>query len=248
VLYTKYHLPTLRSMLERLNKPPGAVRFVEALDGCASGTWMLRFDLERDVPHHVRIGQWLAARGIHATYFVHTRADCFIPNALRELEAMGHEVGYHHECLDRCRGDWAKARSLFLSEADMFRRHGISLRTCCSHGENGIRRNGYSANWELMKRYPELLGEAGIAAEMYEWLRTNPLAYATDTFRGVRRFFHVVDDARNRGATLMMLVHAHRWRDSVPAIAREIVSDLMQFSRNKFVGHRSYRLPIFAGS
>jgi hypothetical protein len=248
VRHSIYNLTRLYQTLQSVRESSRFLKFEEVTCGCPSGSALLRFDLERDVLHHVTLGRWLAARGIRATFFVHTRAECFIPIALRELEGMGHGVGYHHECLDRCRGDWARARSLFLTEADMFRRHGISLRTCCSHGENGIRRNGYSANWELMKRYPELLGEAGIAAEMYEWLRANPLAYATDTFRGVRRFFKVADDALDRRATLMMLVHAHRWRDSIPAITSEVATDLIQFSRNKVAGHRSYRLPSFASS
>jgi hypothetical protein len=240
-----YSLGCLYSALEHLRASSHFVRVVDALDGCEPGVSMLRFDLERDVPHHLAIAQWLGGRGIRATFFVHTRAECFIPDALREVEALGHEVGYHHECLDRCGGDWLQARSLFLREVELFREHGLSLRTCCSHGENGIRRHGYSANWELMQRYPHLLAEAGIACEMYQWLRLNPLMYATDTFRGVTKFFGVVDQARTQHRTLMMLVHAHRWRLSPGAIAGEVTTDLLQYVRNRVLGRRSYRLPTF---
>ena len=240
-----YNLGCLYSTLEHLRASSSFVRVVDALDGCEPGVSMLRFDLERDVSHHLAIARWLGRMGIRSTFFVHTRAECFVPSALREIEDLGHEVGYHHECLDRCGGDWLRARSLFLHEVGLFRAHGLSLRTCCSHGENGIRRDGYSANWELMRRFPNLLTEAGVACEMYEWLRANPLMYATDTFRGVMKFFGVVDRARTEHRTLMMLVHAHRWRVSARVTAKEVAADLYQYAYNRVRGRRSYRLPQF---
>ena len=116
------------------------VRDVVDSDQVPESTAILRFDVERLLAHNLRFAQKLAHIGATATFYFHTRKACYDPEVLRQFADLGHEVGYHHECLDRCRGDFTKARDLFLAEVDIFRRDGIDLQTVCSHGEAGLPR------------------------------------------------------------------------------------------------------------
>lgn len=47
---------------------------------------------------------------------------------------MTHEIGYHHECLAKAKGDFEKAISIFKTELKMFREFGYLIYTVCFHG------------------------------------------------------------------------------------------------------------------
>ena len=207
-------------------------------------TVIWRFDVERALPHHVKLAEILSARDMPCTLYFHTRRGCYAPASLRAIQDLGHEVGIHHECLDRCAGDFEAARELFLREVEMFHRDGLRLRTVCSHGEAGLRREGYSTNWDLFERYPNLLDEAGVQGEVYLWLRAQPpsLLYASDTFSSYRRFWPTLDKAAKTDDPLMVLAHAHRWRNNPITTSLEVARDLRQRFSNKLLHSRRYDL------
>lgn len=205
------------------------------------GRVVLRLDVERALNHQLALAKQLSHRGVFCTMYFHTRRDAYCASTLREIEALGHEVGYHHECLDRCHGDFSQARELFLREISVFHKDGLQLRTVCSHGEAGLPKQGYKANWDLFVRYPELLEEAGICVEVYQWLKQHKPPYASDTFRSYRLFWDTLNNAPMDN-TLMILVHPHRWRHHLPASAFEVARDLGQHLGNRIRGVRGYDL------
>lgn len=178
--------------------------------------------------------------GIRATMYAQTRRASFEPALLNAIQDLGHEVGFHHECMDRTGGDPARARELFLREVELFRRHGIDLKTVCSHGEGGLRRSGYRSNRELFLAWPDLLDEAGIKEEVYFWRKRHDHGYASDTFSSYRRFWNTLDDARLTDRPMMILVHLHRWHRSPLGSALEVMRDLRQHAANRILGRRAY--------
>lgn len=194
--------------------------------GAPPGVALVRFDVERDLPHHLVVAERLAADGVRATFYCHSRPGVYEAAGLRRLEALGHEVGYHHECLDRCGGDVATARDLFLRECDRFRQDGLRLRTVCSHGEAGLRRRGHRHNWELFVRDPALLPAAGLQGEVYLWLAEAAPRYASDTFARLPGLWRTLDASRGEATPLMLLAHLHRWRDRRRDASREVLRDL----------------------
>ncbi len=55
--------------------------------------------------------------GIRATYYFRMNGTVFRPEIMREIEGMGHEVGYHYEVLGKAKGDHEMAIKMFEKEA-----------------------------------------------------------------------------------------------------------------------------------
>jgi len=208
-----------------------------------AGAVLLRFDVERALPHHLDVARQLHAAGICGTFYFHTRRGCYDPIVLKAIGDLGHEVGYHHECLDRCGGDFDRARELFLKEVQLFRGDGLELMTVCGHGEAGLPKVNYRSSWDIFERFPTLIGDAGLRGEVYLWLhRCEPL-YASDTFRSYRRFWDTLDQAcATPDRPIMVLVHLHRWRRNPVTMSLEVGRDLLRQIRNRVCRKRGYKL------
>ena len=141
---------------------------------------ILRHDVDRRPATARAMAESEADHGVSATYYL--RAPLFEPGFARELEARGHEVGYHYEDLAAVEGDHAAARSRFDRNVARFRAH-VDVSTVCAHGsplsphdnrqfwENGAN----LADWDL-------LGDAGLSLEHDSAAADSP-RYFSDTGR-----------------------------------------------------------------
>ena len=215
---------------------------IVAMEQMPDDAIVFRFDVERDLEHHLDVATLLAKANIPSSMYFHSRKACYDPDTLHRIEDLGHEVGFHHECLDRCSGDYERAKDLFKREVDIFRRDGFNLRTVCSHGEAGLPKHGYKSNWCLFERYPDLLEECGIKIEMYQWLREKSPLYASDTFTSYNKFWNTIKQASTVSQGLMVLVHVHRWHSSPIPSAMEVARDLIRQFKNRTIRQRTYQL------
>jgi hypothetical protein len=215
---------------------------VMSLDVIPNNAIILRLDVERSLRHHVTVARYLAKAGIFCTMYFHTRFGCYDREILNEITELGHEVGYHHECLDRCQGNFHKARNLFEHEINQFHKDGLNPVTVCSHGEGGLPKKDYKSNWELIQRYPDLLAENGLIGEFYLWKEKQSLLYASDTFRSYHQFWNTLKDSRNIRKPLIILVHLHRWHDNFWISSFQIGQDLFGYVRNRTLRGRSYKV------
>lgn len=114
--------------------------------------------------------------GIQATYYFRTRNNVFVPEIIREIEKMGHEVGYHYEVLSTAKGDYEKAIKLFEDDVNMFREI-CNLKTICMHGKPLSKYDNRDL-WDVYDfRDFGILGEAYLSAGQ-------ELNYLNDTGRG----------------------------------------------------------------
>ncbi|MDO8726860.1 MAG: hypothetical protein Q7J35_12395 [Candidatus Methanoperedens sp.] len=60
---------------------------------------MMRHDIDRR-PSALSTARVEAEAGIRATYYFRRQGSAFRPEIMREIEGMGHEVGYHYEIVD----------------------------------------------------------------------------------------------------------------------------------------------------
>ncbi len=206
---------------------------------------LLRIDVERNLYHHERVAELLFERNIPATFYFHTRYNTYKPDVLKRIEALGHEVGFHHECLDRSRGNFEKARDLFAREVSKFREDGFNLKTVCSYGELGLKKVGYKTNHDLFKKFPELLNNLNLYGEVYtsifnKWKPIN----ISDTLRGNSQFFSKIQNTWDTPQLTHILVHPHWWHFNPLRSLFEVTKDIFQASSNKFIKRRSYKTVI----
>lgn len=205
-------------------------------------TILLRIDVEKNLSHHEKLAKTLNDNDIHATFYFHTRYNTYNVDTLKKIEELGHEIGFHHECLDRCQGDFDKAKDLFTKEVLKFREDGFDLKTICSHGELGLKKIGYKTNHDLFKQYPSLINELSLYGEVYtdimgKW-RQN---YISDTFSEINKFCNKIDNIIHNKQYTQILIHPHRWHVNPLRSFFEASLDIRQAIVNKLFGVRRYK-------
>jgi len=95
---------------------------------------------------------------------------------IKEIVELGHEVGYHYETMDTCKGDVDKAYDEFCRNLEKFQKL-TPVKTISMHGSP---MSPYD-NREIWKKYD--YKKLGILAEPYFDINFNQLYYITDTGR-----------------------------------------------------------------
>lgn len=155
-------------------------------DGPDGRTVVLRHDVDRRPENALRMAELEHALGIHATYYFR-HPYTFLPEIIKQVLTLGHEVGYHYEVLSKANGDAKKAITLFTRELGAFRAL-CDVRTICMHGRPLSRYD----NRDLWKTYD--FRDYGIEGEAYLSMADKGLLYLTDTGRNWSRK-HSVRDA-----------------------------------------------------
>ncbi len=205
---------------------------------------ILRHDVDRAVDRNLAMARLEAGYGIQSTYYFRHVKDVFIPDAIREVAGLGHEVGYHYEVMDKAKGDVNKALEIFGKELEDMRRYA-DVRTACMHG------NPFS-EWSNRDMWIDNdYRDFGIIGEPYLSIDYSEVLYLTDTGRTwadrnirVKDVLETPEDCLNAThcegirstddvialikkeemSRICILVHPNRWCDSVPGWTRELVS------------------------
>jgi hypothetical protein len=197
---------------------------------------VLRHDIDRKPQNALKMARLEHSLGIAATYYFRHPAT-FIPGVIREIHALGHEIGYHYEVLAKAKGDYKKAIELFARELAEFREI-CDIRSVCMHGSPLSRYD----NRDLWNVYD--FRKFGVVGEAY--LSMTGLSYLTDTGRnwGGRHSLRdmmpgaksipveTTDDLarwiESAGAEdLYMTVHPERWAASDGEWAAGYIKDLV---------------------
>jgi hypothetical protein len=112
--------------------------------------------------------------GISATYYFRYKGGVFRPDVMRKLAAMGHEIGYHYETLDKAKGDSVKALETFKHELAAFK-EVADVRTISMHGNPLTRWDNRNLWCKHDFRDFGVLGEA--------YLSFHDILYLSDTGR-----------------------------------------------------------------
>lgn len=204
---------------------------------------ILRHDVDREVGRNLAMARLEHSMGIRSTYYFRHVKDVFIPDAIREVASMGHEVGFHYEVMDKAKGDKQKALGIFREELEDLRRYA-DVTTACMHG-NPL------ASWsnrDLWKDYD--FRDFGLIGEPYFSLDYSEVLYLTDTGRtwadrkirvkdvldesdvsserlacNVRTTDDVIRLINDREfAQICILAHPNRWCDGMSGWTKELVT------------------------
>lgn len=147
-----------------------------AVSGLNGKTVILRHDVDLKPYNSLRTALIEHDLGIRGTYYFRIVRESFDPQLIREIAALGHEIGYHYEDLALVNGDIEKAVRSFEINLKKFNQL-YPVQTVCMHGsplskfDNRLIWQNYSYN------------SFGIIAEPYFDIDFTKVLYLSDTGR-----------------------------------------------------------------
>ncbi len=112
------------------------------------GRFTLRHDVDLRPDFSLRIAEIEAAEGLHATYYFRTVPESYDEEYIRRIVALGHEAGYHYECLTTCNGNLQAAYDDFCRNLERLRKVA-PIAKACAHGSPRSPHN----SMDLWKQY-----------------------------------------------------------------------------------------------
>lgn len=219
-------------------------QFVSAVDCCASsvsGRFVaVRHDVDRTPAMALRMAHIEESVGVKSSYFFRSRHISSAADTIRQIAAMGHEIGYHYEDLVLACGDVELAVGLFSSHLAALRRLA-SVAAIAMHG-SPLSRHDSMQMWNHAD-YRTM----GVVGDMMRDVDFDQVYYITDTGRrwdGVAlrdvspsasrwqqlgHRYHSTDDiiqAINSGyfpSKVMITIHPERWTDTVWQWLKQLV-------------------------
>ncbi len=85
---------------------------------------LLRHDVEARYENALQMARIQHSRGIRGTYYFRIYGDNGHAAVIREIAALGHEIGYHYDDLSHCKGDYDKAIRRFEQNLTYLRQFG----------------------------------------------------------------------------------------------------------------------------
>ncbi|MDX9907627.1 MAG: hypothetical protein RBS55_13655 [Bacteroidales bacterium] len=201
-----FTISTYRSLLESLAVQGHTFQpYAGFLENPASRCIILRHDVEARYRNALEMAKIQHAKGIRGTYYFRFLPGHFDTGIIREIAAMGHEIGYHYDDLSHCKGDYEKALMRFeknlatlreiapvkticmegapLSKwdnRDLWGKHQIPNSKFQTNSKNEIQN---SQNPEPGTRNPKHYRDYGIIGEPYFDTDFSDVYYLTDTGR-----------------------------------------------------------------
>ena len=135
-----------------------------------------RHDVDRDPVLSLEMAQIEHEHGLAATYFFRVVDSVFRPDIIIKIAGLGMEIGYHYECLDKAKGDYASAYE--ICRDDLRKLRGIApVKSMAMHGNPLTKWD----NRDLWKKYD--YKELGIEVAAYLNIDYNVTRYFSDTGR-----------------------------------------------------------------
>lgn len=212
-----------------------------------SRTVILRHDVDKRPQNSLKTALIEHELGICASYYFRC-VDCSNqPDIIRQIAALGHEIGYHYEDMSLCEGNTERAIAHFTEWLAYFRQF-YDVKTICMHGAPTSK---YDSR-DLWKEYD--YHSLGIIGEPYFDIDFNEFFYLTDTGRCWNGYkvsvrdkipehqdrwaaqgwvFHSTQDIVRRlsvvQSNMMITTHPQRWTNNPLLWAREL---MLQTAKN----------------
>jgi len=200
---------------------------------------IMRHDVDRKPQNALKMALMERECGIRSTYYFRTTREVFIPDIIKEIAALDHEIGYHYEVLDKAKGNTEKAIEIFRKELEEFRRI-CKVDTICMHG-NPLSPWSNKALWEEYD-----FKDFDIIGEPYLSIDYSQILYLSDTGRTWNGKYSVKDVIGREPAkykttedvvyalktreisNACLVVHPNRWNDGPGAWIKELIGQYIK--------------------
>ncbi|KAA1244203.1 hypothetical protein F0000_17655 [Aquimarina sp. RZ0] len=198
---------------------------------------ILRHDVDLLPSNSLVFARIQAAKGIKGTYYFRAVPESWDETVIKKIATLGHEIGYHYECLTTTQGDLVSGINDFSKNLSALRQLA-PVSTICMHGSPLSR---YDSK-DLWKTYN--YQDYEILAEPYFDINYNQVYYLTDTGRKwdgqktsvrdrvdthfTRTYHHTSEIIRSLNANafpdqVMFTFHPQRWNDNMMKWSKELV-------------------------
>lgn len=199
---------------------------------------VLRHDVDLLPYNSLAFAKIQAEQGVKGVYYFRAVPESWDVPVIKQIAELGHEIGYHYECLTTCKGDMPKAIADFERNLAALRKLA-PVSTICMHGSPMSR---YDSK-DLWKHAD--YRNYGITGEPYFDVDFSKVFYLTDTGRrwdgdkvsvrdkvqasGHRLSFHSTPEIiRFAGSgqlpeQIMFTFHPQRWNDNKVLWMKELL-------------------------
>ena len=137
---------------------------------------ILRHDVDDKPSNSLTFAQIQNKRNISGTYYFRCVPQSYNAKIIKEIHQLKHEIGYHYEEMDICKGNAQESIALFQNNLKMLREI-VPIDTICMHGSPRSKFDNKDL-W-INNNYSDYQ----IIGEPYLDLNFKQLAYLTDTGR-----------------------------------------------------------------
>ena len=206
---------------------------------------MIRHDVDRRPNNALEMARVENETGLSATYYFRAKPNSLKFDIVKEIQCLGHEIGYHYECLSDHKGDMVLALKDFEDNLKKFRKV-VPIRTISMHGAPLSPFDNRDI-WREPKNHELLSGKFGIVGEVYLDIDYGDTIYINDTGRN---WFSSKSNLRDRVISSLSLdfkngeelyqylvsnphprvvfqVHPERWTDKMTGYYRSLLLDTM---------------------
>ena len=163
---------------------------------------VLRHDIDKLPKNAVEVAKIENNLGIQASYYYRIVRESNVPELIKEVARLDHEIGYHYEDLTLAKGNKQEAIKLFEKNLAYFRTF-YPVTTACMHGSP-------MTKWDNKDTWKEYnYKNFGIIAEPYFDVDYNQVFYITDTGRSWNSTGVSVRDKVDSGFDLKVKSTAH---------------------------------------
>ena len=131
-----FTLEAYRAYLEAIQaRYPQILRFDEYFEAYPKPEvfCLLKHDVDRRPYHALRMAVIEQGLGLRSTYYFRVKRHTFLPDVIRQIQELGHEIGFHYESLSDLKGNLAAAETEF--ERSLTKLRSVApIRTVAFHG------------------------------------------------------------------------------------------------------------------
>ena len=206
---------------------------------------LLRHDVDRWPKKAFQMAKVEEQMGIRSTYYFRAKSCAFNLEIIKGIATLGHEVGYHYECLSDANGDTSRALENFETNLERFREIA-PIKTISMHGRP-LSPFDNRDMWRSPENHRLLLEKYGILGEVYLDIDYKEIAYINDTGRNwtssksnirdkiesnIRLDFEKGEELRNYLEStphprMVFQVHPERWSDHTSGYCLSLCMDLL---------------------
>lgn len=211
--------------------------FEEFIKAPSEKSIVLRHDVDLLPFNSLKFAEIQAKKGVKGVYYFRAVPASWDENVIKRIADLGHEIGYHYECLTTCNGNVEKGIADFKKNLINLRKLA-PVSTICMHGSPASK---YDSK-DLWKNYN--YRDYNIIGEPYFDVDFKDVFYLTDTGRmwdghkvsvrdrvnsNYNLSFHATNDiiaylnSNDLPNKIMFTFHPQRWNDGMIKWTKELV-------------------------